>query len=76
MSWIACSERMPENDRLLTIARLRTQLVEAQRELETWKLSASMACETPPDGCDCAGCRFAQEHHAANTHTSKVEALP
>jgi hypothetical protein len=34
---------------------------ELEKELDELRESASMACETPPDGCDCAGCRYADE---------------
>ncbi len=40
---------------------------ELERELAQWRTSASMACESPPDRCDCAGCRFAEQLNVART---------
>lgn len=34
--------------------RLRAQIAELERSL-------SMACQSPPDDCDCPGCRYADE---------------
>ena len=32
-------------------------------EAERWRLSAEMACENPPDDCECPGCSLAAQRH-------------
>lgn len=39
-------------------------LREAKRAAAAWERSAEMACQSPPDGCDCPGCSLAEAAYA------------
>lgn len=45
----------------LAVAALRAEVERLRAEVEELSRSAQMACQSPPDGCDCAGCAFADE---------------
>jgi hypothetical protein len=45
------------------IAELEAERDKALRDSAEWQLSAEMACQCPPDGCDCCGCQYAAELH-------------
>jgi hypothetical protein len=47
-----------------SVRRLRSERDKALRDSEEWQLSAEMACQCPPDGCDCCGCQYAAQLHA------------
>ena len=46
------------------LAAALAKVAELEAERDAWRTSASMACESPPPRCDCAGCRFAEQHRA------------
>jgi hypothetical protein len=52
---------MREDTMARDLEELRATLAKVEAERDAWKESASMACETPADDCDCAGCRYADE---------------
>ena len=46
------------------IRELESRIIELEADRDRWQLSAEMACQNPPDGCDCCGCRYAAEIHS------------
>lgn len=42
---------------------LKAKLEKAEESARTWERSASMACETPADKCECSGCSFARQEN-------------
>jgi hypothetical protein len=46
------------------VAKAKEQLMELRRDLAVAALSSEMACQAPPDDCDCPGCHFADAYHA------------
>lgn len=45
------------------VDRLRSEIEALKARVAELEDAASMACECPPSGCDCAGCRYADEKH-------------
>lgn len=51
-------------DRMRALREAEAALGRAEVNVAHWRTAASMACESPPDRCDCAGCRFAEQLNA------------
>ena len=43
------------------LAKERRRRWRAERERDEWRRSAEMACQEPPEGCECPGCTLADE---------------
>jgi hypothetical protein len=48
------------------VVYLLDRIAELEAELAVERDHAAMACETPADGCGCAGCRYADERGGAS----------
>jgi hypothetical protein len=66
-------------DNVIAEARLNALtklLASAAAERDEWRAAASMACENPPNRCDCAGCRFAEQYRAEEAERATLKEIP